>query len=393
MCSVNYCKLAKGIASDDEHSAIADSQSSRSIVVHDTLAYMTGGVDDLAKRVDEHHVMIHAQQEMLVQMKEMLAQLLAEKVQKHESSWRTFSKGKQKAHENSEHETHNLESSSKNEKELERELNPQSSKVDELEAHLNAIVNIIALREEGVVRPYPAEWDTTPYPSKFKVNLESFFLARFFEDDTEVSVSTLLATKQRKEESIKTYMERFRSMALRYPSACPKDEFLLPITDVMIDKTCGYEMISFMDEFSRYNQIKMYPEDEKHTAFRTPLGVYCYIVIPFALKNAAGTYQQAMNTIFHEHLRKKIECYVDNIAVKNQHKGDDLTDLKTMFDIMQAHQLKMNPTKSFLRVSSGKFLGFIVISKEISLDPKKCVPSMTCCLRRISKNSEVYKVG
>jgi len=64
-------------------------------------------------------------------------------------------------------------------------------------------------------------------------------------------------------------------------AACP-----LPITDVIIDNTCGFEIMSFMDGFSRYNQIKMYPEDEKHTSFRTPLGVYCYTVMPFGLKNA-----------------------------------------------------------------------------------------------------------
>jgi len=40
-------------------------------------------------------------------------------------------------------------------------------------------------------------------------------------------------------------------------AACPKDEFPLPITDVMIDNTCGFERISFMDDFSGYNQIKM----------------------------------------------------------------------------------------------------------------------------------------
>ena len=38
---------------------------------------------------------------------------------------------------------------------------------------------------------------------------------------------------------------------------------------------------------------------------------------------------------------------------------------------MRAHRLKMNPTKSFLGVSSGKFLGFIVTSKGIHLDPDK----------------------
>jgi len=56
---------------------------------------------------------------------------------------------------------------------------------------------------------------------------------------------------------------------------CPKDEFPFQITDVMINNTSDFERMSFMDEFWRYNQIKMYPEDEKRTSFRTPLGVYC----------------------------------------------------------------------------------------------------------------------
>ena len=42
-----------------------------------------------------------------------------------------------------------------------------------------------------------------------------------------------------------------------------------------------------------------------------------------------------------------------------------------MFNIMRAYQLKMNPTKSFMGVSSEKFLGFIVTSKEIHIDPDK----------------------
>ena len=104
-------------------------------------------------------------------------------------------------------------------------------------------------------------------------------------------------------------------------TACPKDEFPLPITDVMIDNTCGFERMSFMDGFSGYNEIKMYPDDEKHTSFRTPSGVYCYTVMPFGLKNAGATYQRAMNTIFRDHLQKMVECYVDDIAVKSRNKN------------------------------------------------------------------------
>jgi len=156
--------------------------------------------------------------------------------------------------------------------------------------------------------------------------------------------------------------------------ACPKDEFPLPITDAMIDNTCGFERMSFMDGFSGYNQINMYHDDEKYTSFRMPLGVYCYTVMLLGLKNTGATYQRAMNAIFHEHIRKIVKCCVDDITVKSRDKGNHLADLQRVFDIMRVHQLKMNPTKSFLGVANGKFLGYVVTSKEIHLDPEKiCV--------------------
>ena len=60
-----------------------------------------------------------------------------------------------------------------------------------------------------------------------------------------------------------------------------------------------------------------------------------------------------------------------NIVVKSRDKGDHLADLKRVFDVMQAYQLKMNPTKSFLGVVSRKFLGFIIIFKRIHLNVEK----------------------
>ena len=46
---------------------------------------------------------------------------------------------------------------------------------------------------------------------------------------------------------------------------------------------------------------------------------------------------------------KTVECYVDDIAVKSRAKSNYIADLKTVYDIMQAHQFKMNPTKILLR--------------------------------------------
>ena len=134
----------------------------------------------------------------------------------------------------------------------------------------------------------------------------------------------------------------------------------------MIGNTCGFERISFMDGFSGYNQMKMYRMMVSIRHFE-----FCYTVMPFGLKNVGTTYQYAMSTIFRDHLRKIVECYVDDIATKIHNENNHLHDLRTMFNLMWAHQLKMNPTKFFLGVSSGKFLGFIITSKGIHLDPDK----------------------
>ena len=78
-----------------------------------------------------------------------------------------------------------------------------------------------------------------------------------------------------------------------------------------------------------------------------------------------------MSKNFRDHRRKTVECYVHNILVKSRSESNHLIDLRTVFDIMRAHQLKMNLTKSFLGVSSDKFLGFIVTFKGIHFDPDK----------------------
>ncbi|KAH9314760.1 hypothetical protein KI387_023387, partial [Taxus chinensis] len=63
--------------------------------------------------------------------------------------------------------------------------------------------------------------------------------------------------------------------------ACPKDDFPLPSIDVIIDATTGFELLSLMDGFSGYNQIKISEQDQAKTTFITPWGTYCYAVMPF----------------------------------------------------------------------------------------------------------------
>ena len=68
--------------------------------------------------------------------------------------------------------------------------------------------------------------------------------------------------------------------------ASPKDDFPLPHIDMLVDSTAGHSMLSFMDGFSRYNQIMMAPEDMEKTSFIIEWGTYYYRVMLLGLKNA-----------------------------------------------------------------------------------------------------------
>jgi len=128
-------------------------------------------------------------------------------------------------------------------------------------------------------------------------------------------------------------------------NACPKDDFPLPITKLLVDATTGFGALPFMDGFSGYNQIKMNPKDEELTAFRTPQGTYCYTVIPLGLKNAGATYQRTMTIIFHDFFHNLVECYVDDLVVKTKDRENHLHDLRRVFERLRTHQLKMHALK------------------------------------------------
>ena len=82
-----------------------------------------------------------------------------------------------------------------------------------------------------------------------------------------------------------------------------------------------------MDGYAGYDQIKMDEADQRHTAFRTPIGVYCYTVMPFGLKNAGATYQRAMTKIFDDLIHQIVECYVDDLVVKAMTYEEHLKNL------------------------------------------------------------------
>ena len=154
-------------------------------------------------------------------------------------------------------------------------------------------------------------------------------------------------------------------------SACPKDNFPLSRIDRLMDLTAGHKLLTFMDAFSGYNQIQMVEEDQEKTAFVTNQGLYCYKVIPFILKNAGTTYQRLVNQMFSKQIGRNVEVYVDDMLVKSKEEENHLDDLKESFNTLKQYIIKLNPTKCTFRVSSRKFLGFMVSQRGIEASPEK----------------------
>ncbi|GKV27797.1 hypothetical protein SLEP1_g36923 [Rubroshorea leprosula] len=127
---------------------------------------------------------------------------------------------------------------------------------------------------------------------------------------------------------------------------CPKDNYPLPNIDELVDNSSGYVVLSLCDAYSGYNQIPMAKEDRDKTAFIAAGATYCYVVMPFDLKNVGATYQS-----------KSLDQHIE--------------DLKQVFEVLKTHNMKLNPTKCTFGVKVGKFLGFMLTSRGIEVNPEK----------------------
>jgi hypothetical protein len=161
-------------------------------------------------------------------------------------------------------------------------------------------------------------------------------------------------------------------MCIDYTSlnkACPKDPFALPRIDQVIDSTAGCDLLSFLDAYSGYHQFPLYQLDQIKTSFITPYGAYCYVTMPFGLKNAGATYQRTMQRCLRGQIGRNVDAYVDDVVVKTKQSGTLLDDLKETFANLQRYRMKLNPEKCTFGMPAGQLLGYIISQRGIEANP------------------------
>jgi hypothetical protein len=138
-----------------------------------------------------------------------------------------------------------------------------------------------------------------------------------------------------------------------------------------MDSTFGCGLLCFLDAYSSFHQILLSREDEDHTTFITVDGLFCYVSMPYDLKNTLPTFVCAMHKTFRDLIRDLIEVYVDDIVVKIKSCASLLDNLAQVFDRLRSTRSKLNPDKCVFGVTAGKLLSFLVSHRGIEANPEK----------------------
>lgn len=150
-----------------------------------------------------------------------------------------------------------------------------------------------------------------------------------------------------------------------------KNKYPLPIVDELLDELHGAQWFTKLDMSSGYHQIRVLPQDEHKTTFKTHNGHWEFLVMPFGLTNAPATFQAAMNSIFAPLLRKCVLIFMDDILVYCDSLEHHVEHLKAVFDILQQHQLLLKRSKCSFAQGQLEYLGHVISAKGVSTDPSK----------------------
>ncbi|GJY27797.1 putative reverse transcriptase domain-containing protein [Tanacetum coccineum] len=150
-----------------------------------------------------------------------------------------------------------------------------------------------------------------------------------------------------------------------------KNRYPLPKIDDLFDQLQGSTVYSKIDLRSGYHQLRVRDEDIPKTAFRTRYKHYEFQVMPFGLTSAHAVFMDLMNRVCKPYLDKFVIMFIDDILIYSRNKEEHADHLRITLELLKREKLYAKFSKCDFWISIVQFLGYVIHSQGIHVDPIK----------------------
>jgi transposase InsO family protein len=150
-----------------------------------------------------------------------------------------------------------------------------------------------------------------------------------------------------------------------------KNRYPLPLMSEIMDRINGCKFLTKIDVKDAYYRIRIREGDEWKTAFRTRYGHFEYLVMPFGLTNAPATFQHYIHQALRGLLDTVCIAYLDDILIFSKDRDTHTAHVKEVLERMREAELYAKPSKCVFYQQSVEFLGFILSTEGVSMDPRR----------------------
>ena len=150
-----------------------------------------------------------------------------------------------------------------------------------------------------------------------------------------------------------------------------KNRYPLPLVPELFQRLRSAVLFTKLDLRGAYNLVRIREGDEWKTAFRTRFGHFEYLVMPFGLCNAPATFQHFVNDIFRDWLDIFVIVYLDDILIFSTSLEQHREHVRNVLGRLRQHGLYVKAEKCEFERSSIPFLGLIISTEGIEMDPQK----------------------